>query len=179
MWSLWFIPLLASIFVGVLVVVVAILLFKRPKKPSIWLALLAAPFGCALLPIIGLLFLSVVVDLLQKSDRGLFNEIYGFNPEMGEGQMLSDDFGIWSDRSIYMRLQATPHDRERILAVADRSFMATEEFEQLGHARQFSWWDTNCDQPKLFEANGYREWKTLTIYDCLERQTMFIHAHRP
>jgi hypothetical protein len=180
MWGLWFFPLILTIFVGVLTAVVGYAAFMRPKKVRIWMALIMAPIGCALMPIIALIILVGVNAILQKSDSRLFQEIYGFIPEMRDDQMLSDDFGTWSNRSIYMRLEVTPPDRRRILDVAPRrSDLTAEQFAIRGTIEGFMWWDTDCKQPTIYDADGYRKWQTLTVYDCPERQIMFIVAFRP
>jgi hypothetical protein len=180
MWGLWFFPLVVLILLGGLFVVGVYAVIVRPKKGRIWVALVAAPFGCALLLIITLMILAGVNVVLQKSDARLFAEIYGFIPEMRENQMLSDDFGMWSQRSIYMRIEATPHDRQRILDVApSRSTITAEQFADRGTAEGFIWWDTVCDKPTIRDADGYRGWQTLTVFDCPERQVIFIIAFRP
>ncbi len=180
MWTLWFVPLIVTIFAGVLILVVGYAAFVRPNKVRTWIALAAAPFGCTLLPIVALMVLAGLNALLQKSDARLFEEVYGFMPEMREDQMLADDFGTWSNRSIYMKLEPTPHDRRRILDVAPRrSDLTAEQFAIRGTAEGFMWWHTNCEEPAIYDADGYREWQTLTVYDCPERQIMFIVAFRP
>lgn len=180
MWGLWLFPLVVMIFLGALIAAIAFGIIARPKRWSIRIALLAAPFGCAVLPIAALIFLGAAAAVFQKSDAQLFQEIYGFIPEMNESQMLSDDFGIWSDRAIYMRLEPTPHDRKRILDVAPkRSDLSPEQFAALGNEQDFMWWDTECKNPAIYDASGYREWRDLTVYDCPEQQRMFIIAFRP
>lgn len=180
MWALWFIPLLGVIFLSALAVVIVVAIIRRPKSVAAWVALTIAPFGCAALPILAILALSASSALFQKSDAKLFEEIYGFIPEMREDQMLSDDFGIWSNRSIYMKLEATPHDRKRILDVAPNvSTLSKEQFAARGAAEGFIWWDIACEKPDIYDADGYREWQTLTVYDCPERKIMFISAFRP
>ena len=180
MWGLWFFPLVFTIFIGGMVIAVSYAVIAKPKKGRTWLILVVAPFGCALLPILALMLLSGLHTVLQKSDARIFEEIYGFIPEMGEDQMLSDDFGTWSKRSIYMRLEVTPYDRKRILDVAPhRSELTAEQFAVRGTVEGFTWWDTVCDKPNIYDADGYREWQTLTIYDCPERQIMFVNAFRP
>ena len=180
MWAFWLIPLLSLIFFGVLAICIAIAVIKRPKKISAWVALGLAPFGCATLPVAAIMILGAVGALFQKSDAGLFQEIYGFVPEMREDQMLSDDFGTWSNRSIFMRLNVTPHDRQRILDVAPRtSELSQDQFKIRGTIEGFSWWDTECEKPQIYNADGYRGWQSLTVYDCPERQILFIVAFRP
>jgi hypothetical protein len=180
MWGLWFFPLVLAIFIGGVVIAVSYAVTAKPKKGRTWLILVVAPFGCASFPIIALMLLAGLNTVLQKSDARLFEEIYGFIPEMREDQMLSDDFGTWSERSIYMRLEVTPYDRKRILEVAPhRSDVTTSQFAARGTVEGFTWWDISCDKPYIYDADGYREWQTLTIYDCPERQIMFVHALRP
>ena len=180
MWGLWFFPLVVLIFVGVLIAAIAFAIIVRPKRKKVWIALATAPFGCAAMPIAGLMFLGVVAAVLQKNDARLFQEVYGFIPEMNDSQMLSDDFGTWSDRAIYMRLEPTPHDRQRILDVApDRSDLSSEQVAALGNDKGFLWWDTECKKPAIYDASGYREWRDLIVYDCPERQPMFVIAFRP
>lgn len=178
MWALWFIPLIGAIFLGVLFFAVVYAAVARPRKARVWALLIAAPFGCAMMPIAGLMLLSVLGSLLQSSDVTLFDEVYGFSPEMDDSQMLSDDFGIWSDRKIYMRLEPTPHDRERILAVTygGVSGLTGDDFAALAAPHQFSWWHTNCENAVVYDADGYRDWKTLKVYDCPERRQMYIVA---
>ena len=98
MWALWFIPLLCLIFCGVLAICIAIAVIKRPEKKSARFALVLAPFGCAIFPVAAIMILGALGAIFQKSDARLFQEIYGFIPEMREDQMLADDFGVWSNR---------------------------------------------------------------------------------
>ncbi|MFM2409775.1 MAG: hypothetical protein RL481_603 [Pseudomonadota bacterium] len=180
MWGLWLFPLLGLIFCGVLVIVIAIAVIKRPQKVATWLALGFAPFGCALLPIVTIVLIGAVGALFQKSDARLFEEIYGFVPEMREDQMLSDDFGVWSGRSIFMRLYPTPHDRKRILDVAPQiSELTQDQFKTRGAIAGFGWWNIECEKPTIYDADGYRGWQTLTVYDCPERQLIFVIASQP
>jgi hypothetical protein len=180
MWTLWLFPLIGIIFFSILAFVIIAAIFGQQRGAGTWLAFTLAPFGCALMPIAAIMLISVITDILQKSDAMLFHEVYGFRPEMREDQMLSDDFGIWSNRSIYMKLKATPHDRRRILDVINqRSELTAEQFTMLGTAKGFSWWESICEKPSIYNSDGYREWQTLTVYDCPERQIIFIVAFRP
>lgn len=178
MWTLWFVPLIGAIFLGVLFFAMVYAAAVRPKKARVWALLISAPFGCALMPIACLILLSVLGTLLQSSDVALFDEVYGFRPEMDDSQILSDDFGIWSNREIYMRLEPTPHDRERVLDVAygGVSSLTGDDFAALAAPHQFSWWHTNCKKAFVYDADSYRDWKTLKVYDCPERRQMYIVA---
>lgn len=180
MWTLWFIPLLGLIFVGTAVVAIVIALVWRPRRPLQWLGLAALPFGCAALPVLALMFLVGAGALLQKDDAALFREVWGFTPDMREDQMLSDDFGIWSDRWIYMRMEAGPRDRQRMLDVAlRRAAMTPEQFANFRQSHGFIWWDTACDAPDIRDASGYRDWQWLLVLDCPERGLLFFVAFRP
>lgn len=180
MWGLWLFPLLGLIFCGVLAICIVIAVIKRPKKKSARFALALAPFGCAIFPVAAIMILGAIGAIFQKSDARLFQEIYGFIPKMREDQMLSDDFGIWSNRSIFMRLETTPHDRRRILDVAPRiSELTQDQFKIRGTVEGFTWWNIECENPTIYDADGYRGWQTLTVYDCPERQIMFVVAFRP
>ena len=180
MWALWLFPTILAIFFGVLACVIIYALVVRPKNGRTWIVLTTVPFGCAFLPIVAIMALAGLSALLQKSDARLFQEVYGFVPQMREDQMLSDDFGTWSNRSIYMKLEVTPHDRQRILDVAPRrSNLTAEQFDMRGETEGFMWWDTACDKPVIYDADGYHDWQTLTVYDCPERQIIFINAFRP
>ncbi len=179
MWGLLLFPLLVAIFLGVALVAIIAALVFRPKRPLTRTGLLAAPFGCAALPLLAILSVAGMNSLLQKSDARLFQEIYGFVPEMREDQMLSDDFGTLSDRWIYMKLEPTADDRGRILAVAPRqSGLTAEQFANHGRTHQFTWWDVQCGVPDIRDASGYRDWQQLTVYDCPETNRVFIVAFR-
>jgi hypothetical protein len=175
-------PSLASyvkIFVAMLVVAIVVAVVWRPKRPTQWLALTAMPFGCAALPIVGLMLLVGISALFQKSDASLFEEVWGFVPDMREDQMLSDDFGIWSNRWIYMRMEPSPHDRQRVINVTRPSTVTPLQFDFTGDGRGLEWWDTHCAEPTLREADGYRDWRMLVVLDCPERREMWFIAHQP
>lgn len=179
MWTLWFIPLIGLIFLGMAVVVIIAALVWRPKRPAQRVGLAALPFGCAALPVLALMLLAGVNALLQKSDAGLFEDVWGFVPEMREDQMLSDDFGIGSDRWVYMRMEPSPRDRQRLIDVTRESAVTALQFDVMGEGRQFGWWDTDCAAPVMREADGYRDWRMLVVLDCPEQQQMWFIAHRP
>lgn len=180
MWTLWFIPLLGLIFVGMVVVALLIAVIRRPRQPWQWASLFALPFGCAALPVLALMLLAGASALLQEDDASLFREVWGFAPDMREDQMLSDDFGGASDRWIYMRMEPSAHDRQRILAAAPRrSDVTAEQFQHHEQTHGFIWWDTQCAAPDIRDGAGYRGWRQLTVYDCPEAHRMFIVAYRP
>lgn len=179
MWTLWFIPLVGLIFLGMVVVAIIAALIWRPKRPVQWLGLATLPFGCAALPVLALMLVAGVTALLQKGDAALFEEVWGFVPDMREDQMLSDDFGMGSDRWIYMRMEPSPHDRQRVIDVTRPSEVTPVQFDFMGEGRQFMWWDTSCEAPVMREADGYRGWRMLVVLDCPERREMWFVAHRP
>ena len=179
MWTLWFIPLLCMIFIGVAFLSLVAGVIWRPKRPAQWLGLVALPFGCAALPVLALMLLVGLNALLQKSDAALCEEVWGFIPDMREDQMLSDDFGMWSNRWIYMRMEPSARDRQRLIDVTRPSSVTSIQYDVMGEGRQFSWWNTDCAAPILREADGYRDWRMLVVLDCPEHQQMWMIAHRP
>lgn len=179
MWTLWFIPMLGLIFVGMVAVAIVIAIVWRPKRPLQRLGLAALPFGCAALPVVALMLLAGLNAVLQKSDASLFREVWGFTPDMREDQMLSDDFGFWSDRWIYMRMEPSPRDRQRLIDVTRPSNLTVAQFAGYGTNRQFLWWHTACGAPVVREAPGYRDWSTLVVLDCPGQHQMWLVAHRP
>lgn len=174
------IGLMAALFVAAAIVAVIIALVARPQRVSGRVALILAPFAVAMLPVAAIALVIAANALLQKSDRALFAEIYGFTPDAEEWAILSDDFGVGSNRRIYMRIEPSPHDRQRILAVARHDGALTAQiFAAAGAAEQFMWWDTQCEAPALYMSDGYRDWRLLAVLDCPERRQMFLIARRP
>lgn len=180
MWSLWVIPLLTGLFVAGIAAAIITAIIIRPQTMGARIGLAIAPVGCVALPLLALAALIGISALLQKSDAALFEELFGFRPEMGEDAMLSDDFGTWSDRAIYMRTEPSAHDRQRMIDVMHGPADITPaQFAVYGESRPFSWWHTQCEVPRILAADGYRGWTMLRVLDCPERGTLYIVALRP
>lgn len=177
MWAIWLIPLFGLSYLALAVVAAALFVGWPPKRRGQWVTLVVLMFAS---PIVLLLAVSAIQAFLHKSDRQLFEEIWGFQPDMVEQQMLSDDFGMWSDRAIYLRTSPEARDRQRMLsAMHGPAGITSAQFAAYGESRQFSWWHTQCEAPRILEADGYRGWKMLRILDCRERRELYIVALRP
>ena len=182
MWGLWFIPLLKLSFcVGLAGAVVWYLLRafagKRPKTPVAVAVVVAAPFGCAVLPVLVLTLLAAVAPLFQKSDTQLYEEVFGQPPPFGEDRMLFNDFGSGADRHIFMRAEPTRAERDKMLATSPlrASEFTLNDFVALGDQHGFSWWisadplrDDHCKSARIREAHGFRGWREFRVAECLD-----------
>ena len=77
MWGLWFLPLIILIFLVVGAISLILLLTGPPDRAGIKAALIAAPFGCAAMPIAGLLMLAAIGSRTQATDQEIYAEIFG------------------------------------------------------------------------------------------------------
>jgi hypothetical protein len=187
MWTLWFFPLITLSFcVGLAVAVSWYLLRavagKRPEAPVAVAVAVAAPLGCAALPVVALALLAAVSPLFQKSDTELYEEVLGQKPALGEDRLLFDDFGSGADREIFMRAQPTGAERKKMLATAPlrASEFTLDDFAALG-ARHggFSWWISTapqrdhdrCESARIREAPGFRGWREFRVAECLDGST--------
>ena len=187
MWGLWFFPLVTLSFFGGLAVAVLWYLLrahagKRPNVPAAVAVGVAAPLGCAALPIIALVLLGAVSSLFQKSDTQLYEEVFGHEPALGEDRMLFNDSGKGAHRHIFMRAEPTPEEREKMLAIPTlrASEYTLHEFAALGAQQGFMWWiateprsDDRCKSARIREAHGFRGWREFRVAECLEGGTDF------
>ena len=188
MWGLWFFPLVTLSFFGGLAVAVLWYLLrahagKRPNVPAAVAVGVAAPLGCAALPIIALVLLGAVSSLFQKSDTQLYEEVFGHEPALGEDRMLFNDFGNGTDRHIFMRAEPTSAEREKMLATTPplrASEFTLNEFVALGARHGFTWWistdpqrNEHCKSARIREAHGFRGWREFRVAECLDGGTDF------
>jgi hypothetical protein len=107
-WGLWFGPHLALAFV-VVIIISLLVLFSNDlgwlKKVA---AAVAIPFGCAAIPIVGLMGLIAINAIFQSTDKELYEEIFGYEPTISEDRMLSNASGWRKNRKSTCVLSRPP-----------------------------------------------------------------------
>ena len=79
---------------------------------------------------------------MQTLVARIFQEIYGFIPDMRVDQMLSDDFGDHRAKrtNLHAYTKPNPYDRKRIQDVAHhRSEIPADQFPFRGTVEGFTW----------------------------------------
>jgi hypothetical protein len=178
MWSLWVVPLIGIIFVAVALTSLVLLCFKKFRSRR-WVAgLLAAPFGCAALPLLLVMGLVGIANLTKQSDAQLYEEIFGYQPAITEDRMLANASGSDASREIYMRIEPTTAELARLMHVPNlrQSSWDLETFKTKGDSKGFTWWvwskrqdrmDPNyCPEAEVFEAPGFRGWREFRLAKC-------------
>ena len=162
--------------VGVVIALVWFLASPKQKRPNI-IAVLAVPFGCAIMPVAGLIAAVLLAPLFQKSDPELYEEIFGTETTTSEQSMLFDEFGRGRTREIYMRISPNEAEREYLLNLPNSkpSDAGLAQFIARGDQHGFSWWISSnphsagyCRSARLLEADGFRGWEQLRIAECLD-----------
>ena len=185
MWSLWFVPFVIGLLAvgatvsGVLFVTISH--FSRSEHRHRNAAIAASlPLGCAALPIVTMILLAMLGTSLQESDADLYEEMFGYRPGISEDRMLSDDFGSGMSREIYMRIEPTTAERQRLLRIPGltRSPMSIDQFAARGTQNGFSWWISTdigrrhwfdyCRSARIYEAHGFRGWVEFRIAECTD-----------
>lgn len=188
MWALWLIPLVSGIFLVVSAASVAALFFKTNRTLPRISALVAAPFGCAVMPIFALITLSLIGSHFQKSDTQLYEQVFGYRPSITNDRLLFDNFGSGSDREIFFRVEPTASERRAILATPGltASDFTLHQFVARGEQRGFMWWISDdpanpdfCKRARIHDVIGFRGWHELRIAECLEGGDRFTAATQP
>lgn len=172
MWTLWLTPMVAILLAGA--IVLSVLVWGRPRAERRRSAIAAC--GCIAIPTAAIALLALLTCLWRESDAQLYEEIFGYRPQITEDRMLFDDFGSGSERQIYMRAEPSTAERKRLMAIP-RSAVASftlDDFISDGVRRGFIWWisqdrqDRNfCDAFRLFDASGSNGWSRLWIVECV------------
>lgn len=181
-WGLWAFPLLVTLFVGGSAASLAWFLGSRKGQRPKVAALIALPFGCVAIPVVGFVMLAVVGNLIQSSDTELYEEVFGYRPTITEDRMLFDDFGSGRDREIFMRAEPTDAERKRLFSIpnAVESDFALDHFAARGASHGFSWWLSgsdmfggSCKSARILDAHGFRGWVEFRVADCLDAGSEF------
>jgi hypothetical protein len=154
---------------------------SKENRPNLGRAV-AIPFGCAALPIVGLILLGLTGNLFQKSDEALAEELFGYSTTLTRDRMLFDDFGSGRSREIYMRAEMSDAERKKLLSIpnAVESELALEDFEARGASKGFMWWVKNdpedrnyCASALIRDAHGFNGWQEFHWAECLDAGTNF------
>ena len=188
MWGLWFFPLAGVYLLLFVAGLVAALIwhFSRPKnvRGSV-LKALSVPIGCGILPVALVALLISIFALFEKSDSELYEEVFGYAPEITEDRMLFDDFESDTGRVVFMRAEPTDDERRQLLSVPGlrESSQQLESFSQLGRSRGIGgWWISTdvsgeyCKTAKMHRASGFNGWTELYIAECFDAGTEWQHA---
>ncbi len=167
--------------VGVVIAVVWYFGSGKGNRPNL-AVVLAIPFGCVTIPVVGVVLLTVTANLLQKSDDALAEEVFGRPTTLTDDRMLFDDFGRGQDREVYMRAEMTDAEREDLLSIADavESDFPLASFVSRGARKGFTWWvstdpgDINyCASARIRDAHGFNGWTEFRFAECLQAGTEF------
>lgn len=177
MGALALLVLIALLFVvGIAIALVWVLASPKQKRPRI-IAVVALPFGCAMIPVVGLMATVLLASLFQKSDLELYQEIFGEGTTASEQSMLFDEFGRGRTREIYMRIYPNGAEREYLLSLpnSNPSEATLDQFIARGTQHGFTWWISSdphragyCKSARLLDADGFRGWEQLRIAECLD-----------
>ncbi len=178
MWSLWFVPLIVIIFGAVALVSLVLLCFKKFRNKRWVGGLLAAPFGCAAVPVLLSLLLVGIGNLTKQSDAGHYEEVFGYHTTITEDRMLANASGSENDREIYMRIEPTATELARLMQIPNLrlSDWSLETFKTRGDSKGFTWWVLSknpdrmepnyCPNAEVFEAPGFRGWREFRLARC-------------
>ncbi|EJL30058.1 hypothetical protein [Novosphingobium sp. AP12] len=201
MWVIWFGPVVVVFFLAGMTVAAVLLRLGKLRSPRSALAAASLPFGCAALPVLALAVLSLAASALAPDDRVLYAELMGPGPVPDRDRMLFEDFGQGRDREVLLRLDATPAERGRLMALPGLApaTMTPAAFAKRGARRGLgSWWMspspaattpatarssfTDCLSPAIYAADGYNGWHELRIAFCADDRTgraaVFVAARR-
>lgn len=177
MWGLWFVPLMELLLIIGIVFGVLWLFFSPQDRRTKIITAVAFPFGCAAVPVIGLLSLAAIGSFFQKSDTQLYEEIFGYRPTITEDRMLFDDFGDDEEREIFMRAEPTEDERKKLMAIPELALSGStaDEFIARAEEKGLGWWvSTNsalgnyCKKIQIYGAVGFRGWKYLHMAECVD-----------
>lgn len=178
MWGLWFFPLVVLLFLGGLAGAVALALFRRPRSPSGWAALVALPVVLPAIPVGGLLVLSALGNALAPTDAELYVELYGRKTTLREDQMLFDEFHSGAGRELWFRAEPDSSQRKEVLAIPglQPSSLSPEDYAALGGEHGLSWWFEPADSPlgdaclkaRISRADDALGWQEIVVAECLE-----------
>jgi hypothetical protein len=164
-----------ALMVGLVAAVIYGVIYRKSLRTK-WPMLIALPLGCTVAPIMALIALVGINWLVQKSDRALYEEIFGQATTISEDRLLTDDFGWWGDREIYMRAEVTPGERRKILATPGLrpSDLTLDQVVLAASEHQFSWWIepygfsefNRCPAARIYEAPGFNDWSDFVVAEC-------------
>lgn len=182
MWVIWFGPVVVVFFLAGMTIAAVLLRLGKLRSPRSALAAVALPFGCAALPVLGLALLSVAASLFTPDDRVLYAELFGPGPAPARERTLFDAFGAGSTREVLMRLEPTPAERQRIMALPGlaATTMTPDEFALRGTRHGLGgWWmlplvpgtpnrqpGTGCLSPTIYQADGFNGWREVRLALC-------------
>lgn len=187
MWVIWFGPVVVVFFLVGMTISAVLLRLGRLRSRRSALAAVALPFFCAALPVLALALLSLAASAFAPDDRVLYAELLGPGPVPERDRMLFDAFGQGPSREVLLRLDATPEERARLMALPGLapSAMTPAAFANRGASHGLgSWWMnpvslaatpatarssfTDCLAPAIYAADGYNGWHELRLALCAD-----------
>lgn len=127
--------------------------------------------------VVGVALLTLSPFVFRKSDKALYEEIFGFRTMVADQNMLFDDFGWGRSREIYLRIHLEGAERDKLLGLPGLrpSAMPQTTFIRRGGQHGFTWWMSldpswGAYRPnaRIYEADGFNGWKELRIAECLD-----------
>lgn len=173
MYSLWLVPLIALIFIGVAVLVIILMASGRIKSWHGRAAAVAAPFGCAMLPLLGLILLAGLSDLFARQDTEYYADIFGPSPTAADDRLLIDELYSGERHDVWLRAEMTDNGLRHMLALpglqsdADAVVMVRTS----GRTRGLSgWWigefGDPCPGAKGYSARSTGDWESVMMVIC-------------
>ncbi len=160
---------------GLIISAVIAIVYRKSLRQK-WLVLITVPLGCIATPIVLIALLTGYSALTKQSDQEIFQEIFGYKPNITEDRMISDDFGSFRNRQIYLRAEVTKAELQKIKGTTrfEPSSMTLAQANASADQRNFSWWNdidefdkfSGCNNAKIYEAKGYNQWNDLVLIDC-------------
>lgn len=173
MYSLWLVPLTALIFIGVLVLVIILLASGRIKSWHGRAAAVAAPFGCAMLPLVGFMLLAVLSDLFTRQDTEYYADIFGPSPVAADDRLLIDELYSGDRHDVWLRAEMTDNGLRHMLALPglQRDDDAVTMVRTSGRTRGLSgWWIGDfgdpCPDASGYSARATGKWDSVMLVVC-------------
>ncbi|HUD30016.1 MAG TPA: hypothetical protein VMQ93_14180 [Novosphingobium sp.] len=184
MWVIWFGPVVVVFFLVGMTISAVLLRLGRLRTARQGIVAVALPFVFAALPVLALAVLSLAASAFSPDGRALHAELFGPGPVPARERMLFDAFGQGPRREILLRLDASPDERARLIALPGiaPAAMTPAAFANrgLGHGLG-SWWMnpvgldapartsfTDCPAPTIYAADGFNGWRELRIAFCAD-----------
>jgi hypothetical protein len=174
-WILLFGALFWALVFGLIISALIAIAYRKSLRQK-WLILITVPLGCVATPLALFALVAGYSALMHQSDQEIFQEIFGYKPSITDDHMISDDFGSYKNREIYLRAEVTKAELQKIMVKIkfERSSLTLAQANASADQRNFSWWNetdefdkfSGCYNAKIYEAKGYNQWNELVLIDC-------------
>lgn len=161
------------IFIGVLVLVIILMTSGVIKSRRGRVAAMGAPFGCALLPVLGLIVLTGLAPWFSKQDVDHYAEIFGPSPTAANDRLLTNELFSGDRHDVWLRAEMTDDGLRHMLKLpglrpdADAAVLVRTS----GATRGLSgWWMGDqydlCENAKGYSARNTGQWEAVMLVVC-------------